>query len=135
MSFESSAPLRRLSPSAVSLAQSSTHFVVSDALLQVMAPTVEVGEATGVPDAQSRTGSLFASVGEQRRWYLPEFTLAKAHDALFGFTATQQGADADGDPFNVATVAFGVEQGSPPMSRSSDGRTPTCRPIRSRSRR
>ncbi|MFT4109648.1 MAG: hypothetical protein QM633_08535 [Propionicimonas sp.] len=97
----------------MSLAQSSTHFVVSDALLQVMGTTVAVGQATGVPDVQSRNGSLFASVGEDRQWYLPEFTLAAAPDTAFGFTAAQQGVDANGDPFNVATVTLGVEQREP----------------------
>jgi len=85
--------------------------MVSDALLQVIGTTVAVGDATGVPDAASRNGSVFASVGEQRWWYLPALRLATAPDAAFGFTATQQGADAEGDPFNVATVTFSVEQG------------------------
>ncbi|WP_046867586.1 hypothetical protein [Microvirga massiliensis] len=77
-----------------------------------------------VPDAQRPSPSLpFADLQEgdvfqdkddpNKSWYLPTFTLAENPDPLFSFAASRSGIDAQGNPFNRATLRFGLSKSVP----------------------
>ena len=58
-------------------------------------------------------------------WYLPTFTLADEPDAAFSFAATQTGVDASGNPFNRASVTFGIKKVVPLDVQLSQTQNPT----------
>jgi hypothetical protein len=67
-----------------------------------------------LPLANSQAGNLFRDrFAANQFWYLPIFELAADPDAAFRFTATQNGVDAAGAPFNRATLILTLQKRMP----------------------
>ena len=67
-----------------------------------------------LPLVNSRSGNLFVDRNAaDLHWYLPEFTLAEDVDPRFAFLAMQSGQDAEGNPFNKATVTLRMHKSQP----------------------
>lgn len=112
------APVRLLragSPVVVGDQAVTAHdWVLSPSVVASLAPTVvTTGDAGGAPLAGSRVGSLFVDGGDPATsWYLPSYAL-QSPDPAFGFAAVQDGADAEGRPFNRGTVTVGLRRTVP----------------------
>lgn len=67
-----------------------------------------------LPDDSTRKGNLFNDrYDSSLTWYLPSFRLADDPDAAFAFTAAQSGIDSSGNPFDRATLTFGLVKTMP----------------------
>lgn len=64
-----------------------------------------------LPLAGSKNGNLFVDRNDSNlHWYLPDFALADDVDPSFAFAASQQGQQANGQPFNTAKLTLRISK-------------------------
>lgn len=103
-------------------------------LERILSPTLGVYPVKQLPDqdqslplAQTQVGNVFRDrFVANLYWYLPTFTLADEPDQSFSFAATQTGVDANGNPFNRASVSLSVKKIVPPDVLASQQQNATA---------
>jgi hypothetical protein len=81
-----------------------------------------------MPVLSSRSGNLFADTRDAGlHWYLPALALAPDVDPAFVFAASQSGQQADGQPFNTATLSLRVLSTQPNDVVAFAAANPTAR--------
>ena len=85
---------------------------ISPPTLATVSPVVGTGgDAAGTPLADSQQGSIFLDGGGGNlRWYLPAYQIVADPDINFHFLAQQSGVNAQGDPYNTASINIGLQQ-------------------------
>lgn len=86
----------------------SSGIIIPTAVVPV---TVQPPPPQDMPVLGSQNGHLLDSwPTASSKWYLPDFQPADDPDPNFGFTATQAGVDASGNPFNKLRLTLGLKK-------------------------